>query len=78
MNWLRSYFDCDDYTKVFWALFWLTLFIMLLGIGFRSPWPADELDLSKSPEKWSAAVSGCFPAVVANSIRTNRRFSCGP
>ncbi|MFQ6372324.1 ArnT family glycosyltransferase [Shewanella sp. YIC-542] len=42
MTFLLKPFESDDYRRVFWALFWLTLVVMLLGVGFRSPWPADE------------------------------------
>ncbi|WP_412502162.1 ArnT family glycosyltransferase [Shewanella algae] len=62
MNWLRSYFDSDSYTRVFWALFWLTLFIMLLGIGFRSPWPADEPRFVEVAREMVSSGQWLFPS----------------
>ncbi len=62
MNWLRSYFDSDDYTRVFWALFWLTLLIMLLGIGFRSPWPADEPRFVEVAREMVSSGQWLFPS----------------
>ncbi|QYK05388.1 ArnT family glycosyltransferase [Shewanella zhangzhouensis] len=42
MTALFRLFADDDKKRVFWALFSLTLLVMLIGIGMRSPWPADE------------------------------------
>ncbi|MGI2258160.1 ArnT family glycosyltransferase [Shewanella sp. GXUN23E] len=37
-----SWWDSDDYFTVLWMLILFTLVVMAIGIGFRSPWPADE------------------------------------
>ncbi|MCE9686184.1 glycosyltransferase family 39 protein [Shewanella sp. AS16] len=34
--------NSQDYYKVLWPLLTLSLLILFVGIGFRSPWPADE------------------------------------
>ncbi|MCG9697968.1 glycosyltransferase family 39 protein [Shewanella sp. Isolate11] len=35
-------FNSDDYYQVLWTLMLMAVLILLVGIGFRSPWPADE------------------------------------
>ncbi|GGZ03394.1 ArnT family glycosyltransferase [Shewanella fodinae] len=62
MNFLLKPFDSDDYRRVFWALFWLTLVVMLLGIGFRSPWPADEPRFVEAAREMVSNGQWLFPS----------------
>ena len=39
---LTEAFNSDDYYKVLWPLLFIAAFILLIGVGLRSPWPADE------------------------------------
>lgn len=48
MTALFRLFADDDKKRVFWALFSLTLLVMLIGIGMRSPWPADEPQIGRA------------------------------
>lgn len=62
MSLLKSYFDSDDYRRTFWALFILTLLIMLLGIGLRSPWPADEPRFVEVAREMVSSGQWLFPS----------------
>ena len=42
MQSLRNGFNSDDYYRVLWPLLIMSVLILLVGVGFRSPWPADE------------------------------------
>lgn len=62
MNFLFKPFDSDDYRRVFWALFWLTLVVMLIGVGLRSPWPADEPRFVEAAREMVANGQWLFPS----------------
>ncbi|QSX37390.1 ArnT family glycosyltransferase [Shewanella sedimentimangrovi] len=62
MAFLLKYFNSDDYRRVFWALFVLTLVVMALGVGFRSPWPADEPRFVEVAREMVASGQWLFPA----------------
>ena len=42
MEALSCRFNSQDYYQVLWPLLLISLLILLVGVGFRSPWPADE------------------------------------
>ena len=42
MDYLLGFFKDDNKQRVFWSLLLLTTLVMLIGMGLRSPWPADE------------------------------------
>ncbi|QSX33737.1 glycosyltransferase family 39 protein [Shewanella avicenniae] len=62
MTLLKRYFESDDYRRTFWALFVLTLIMVMLGVGLRSPWPADEPRFVEVAREMVASGQWLFPA----------------
>lgn len=62
MSVLKQYFATDDYRRTFWALFILTLVMVLLGVGLRSPWPADEPRFVEVAREMVSSGQWLFPS----------------
>ncbi|MDP5213637.1 glycosyltransferase family 39 protein [Pseudoalteromonas tunicata] len=61
MQSFRERFNSDDYYQVLWPLLFISLGLLLVGIGFRSPWPADEPRFVEVAREMVAANQWLFP-----------------
>ncbi|MGL5358797.1 MAG: ArnT family glycosyltransferase, partial [Shewanella sp.] len=61
MQALMRRLDSDDYYQVLWPLLLISLLILLVGIGFRSPWPADEPRFVEVAREMVATGQWLFP-----------------
>ncbi|MDI5862075.1 glycosyltransferase family 39 protein, partial [Shewanella xiamenensis] len=61
MDALNRRFNSEDYYQVLWPLLLMSLLILLVGIGFRSPWPADEPRFVEVAREMVASGQWLFP-----------------
>lgn len=61
MQTLKRRLDSEDYYQVLWPLLLISLLLLLIGIGFRSPWPADEPRFVEVAREMVATGQWLFP-----------------
>ena len=58
---LKKRFDSDDYYKVLSLLFIMAVILIFMGIGLRSPWPADEPRFAEVAREMVVSGNWFFP-----------------
>lgn len=58
---IREAFLSDDYRQSFFWLLFLFAIVMLAGVGFRSPWPADEPRFAEAAREMVTSGHWFFP-----------------